>query len=206
MSWTTDVFTYPGNYTRNMLMKEVADCIKYNGDCGSSYVQVISDKVFGCEDDAVDFLYDLEENYDYSKENLCEEDKKIIDEVAKNSYRDTAVAVKYLSISNIADPYIASSFVNFVSDTIKEHTKYVEDGLAELFEQSYVKCSHCNSSLNTEYLETEKCPLCEQDIISNEAIKRITLCENRINTEAQRVFGKNTKVEIKLAVAFRYHY
>ena len=206
MAWAVDIFDFPGNYTKSMIMEDVADYIERNGDYGSSYVETISDKIFGCEDDVMDFLYEIDDYYDYSEENLCEEDMKIINEATGNGYRDAAVAVKYLSIPSVTDSYLTSMFANSVSDIIKEHTKCVEDGLTKLFEQSHVECPNCNSSLNTKYLTTEKCPLCKQNIIFNENIEKIKSCEERINALARQTFGENTKAEIKWAVAFGYHY
>lgn len=206
MAWETNTLILPGNYSVAEIEKIIENYIMLNGDYGVASVRYFSDKFFEDEDNAIEFLESLEEaDYDL-EEKFSPEDQEILNEVAKEGFHSTAVAVKSLCFSKEKGETIKKKICTIVKKHMKDQIEYVEASLAKLKENTHIHCSHCKSVLNTEYVQSEYCPLCEKSMFSEEVCDKISSFDKKISEVANILTERDEKVKTHWCVIFDYHY
>lgn len=202
MAWETNILILPGNYS----VAEIENNIEKFGDYGTSSVQYFSDKFFENESSAVKFLESLEnEEHDFN-EKFSSDDQKIFDKVVKERFRNTAVAVKFLSFSKEKGETIRKKICELAKKHIKSQIEYIESNFAKLKEKDWIECPHCESNLSTKYITSENCPLCENSLFDKEVHDAISSFDKEISEIASILLERDEKVKTHWCVIFNYHY
>lgn len=148
--------------------------------------------------------------------NSYEEAKEYIDKVDRGWYDCVAVKYKDFDISSIKSTKKLQELKDRCSRLEKEYREISNIVECKTFKSQLITCKQCNSKLNKDYMRSNKCPLCGNDIRSDTTKKRIkakydNLLEIRkqLELENKKLLTKQAKqinnANIRWLVKVEYH-
>ena len=129
--------------------------------------------------------------------NSYEEAKEYISKVDKGWYDCLAVKYKDFDISSIKAPKKLQELKDRCSRLEKEYREISNIVECKTFKSQLITCKQCNSKLNKDYMRSNKCPLCGNDIRSDTTKKRIKAKYDALLSIRQQIEEENKKLLTK---------
>lgn len=129
--------------------------------------------------------------------NSYEEAKEYISKVDKGWYDCLAVKYKDFDISSIKAPKKLQELKDRCSRLEKEYREISNIVECKTFKSQLITCKQCNSKLNKDYMHSNKCPLCGNDIRSDTTKKRIKAKYDALLSIRQQIEEENKKLLTK---------
>lgn len=127
-------------------------------------------------------------------------------------YYDDCIAVKYKYYdSRTSKP--SKKLLDLEEKRKDIYKKYYELNAKVIFKEfksQYVGCKKCGSKLNKDYLRTNKCPLCGNDMRSETLLKQIESYKNKLESLDVQIADEKRKLaeksgDMRWLVYFDYH-
>lgn len=146
------------------------------------------------------FIHQVLPDYESAKEFIEKQDK--------GWYDNLAVMFKQLPKNKTSKKL--DTLKEKLNETVKTHNELDKMVIVSTFKAEYIGCKHCGSKLNKNYLKTNYCPLCHNDMRSETVLKKINILKEKITNIRKEIKLEEQKLnekygECKWLVKFEYH-
>lgn len=129
--------------------------------------------------------------------NSYEEAKEYIDKVDKGWYDCVAVKYKNIDMSSIKPTKKLQELQDRYYRLEKEYKEMSSTVECRTFKSQLITCKQCDSKLNKDYMKSNKCPLCGNDIRSDTTKKRIKAKYDNLVDVRKQLELENKKLSTK---------
>lgn len=179
-------WTYSEKTSIKQIENEVVNYVRSHGDrYGTDRIALLSSKPFENIDDANAYINDMDRDF-YG-----------------------GYAVKFYDYSKAKNTAKINELNAKLDETIKKRVEYIETHHVKHFKASFIGCAKCSSKLSKQYLTSDKCPVCHNDLRAESTLERIASFDKRIKEYQEKIKQETQKqkdkAEIKWLVKFEYH-
>ena len=118
-------------------------------------------------------------------------------------------AVKFYDYSKAKNTKKMDELNAKIDETFKKRDEYISTHHVKDFKASFIGCSKCGSKLSRQHLNSDKCPVCYNDLRAESTLERIANFDKRIKEYQakikQEIQKQKDKADIKWLVKFEYH-
>lgn len=179
-------WAYPEKTSISVIESDVINYVKSHGDrYGTERIVILSTMPFDNEEQAETYIREMDRGF-YG-----------------------GYAVKFYDYSQTQDTKKTKQLKIKLADIMHKKSEYIATHHVKDFKASYIGCSKCGSKINKQFLRSDKCPVCYQDLRAESILERIANfdtriieCQEKIQQEIQK---QKDKAEKKWLVKFEYH-
>ena len=178
-------WTYPEKTSTVQIKTEVINYVRSHGDgYGTDNIRFLDD-IFESEDQAYSYINEIDNGF-YG-----------------------GYGVKFYDYSKVKDTKKITELKSKLAEIMHKQSEYINAHHVKDFKASFIGCSKCGSKLSKEYLISDKCPVCHNDLRAESTLERIASFKNRAKECQEKILQETQKQKDKAnifwLVKFEYH-